>query len=110
MSANWIFYTGDAVTFPAGKYRINDQTVFYYTERNGYRMPDYHRLDVGATWLLKQKKRWSSELIFSVYNAYNRPNAYVINFRDSKDDPDKTEAVRFALFKIIPSVSYNFKF
>ena len=110
LSANWVFYTGDAVTFPAGKYRVNDQTVFYYTERNGYRMPNYHRLDLGATWTLKQKKRWSSELVFSLYNAYGRENAYTITFRDSKDDPEKTEVVRYALFKFIPSVSYNFKF
>ena len=110
VSANWVFYTGDAVTFPAGKYRIDDRTVFYYTERNGYRMPDYHRLDIGATWELKKKKRWSSELNFSLYNAYGRENAYTINFRDNPDDPNKTEAVRYALFKFIPSISYNFKF
>jgi carboxypeptidase-like protein/TonB-dependent receptor-like protein len=110
VSANWVFYTGDAVTFPAGKYRVNDQTVFYYTERNGYRMPNYHRLDLGATWTLKQKKRWSSELVFSLYNAYGRENAYTITFRDNKDDPGKTEVVQVALFKFIPSVSYNFKF
>jgi TonB dependent receptor/CarboxypepD_reg-like domain/TonB-dependent Receptor Plug Domain len=110
ISANWVFYTGDAVTFPAGKYNINGQTVFYYTERNGYRMPNYHRLDLGATWVLKKKKRFTSELTFSFYNAYGRENAYTINFRDNKDDPDKTEVVRYALFKYIPSISYNFKF
>lgn len=110
LSANWVFYTGNAVTFPAGKYKVDDQVVFYYTERNGYRMPDYHRLDIGATWLLKQKKRFSSELNFSLYNAYGRENAYTITFRESKDDPEKTEAVQLALFKFIPSISYNFKF
>lgn len=110
LSANWIYYTGSAVTFPAGKYRIDDQTVFYYTKRNAYRMPAYHRLDIGATWLLKQKKKFSSELTISLYNAYGRENAYTIEFRDNKDDPDKTEAVQTALFKYIPSVSYNFKF
>lgn len=110
LSANWIYYTGSAVTFPAGKYRIDNQTVFYYTKRNDYRMPAYHRLDVGATWLLKQKKRFSSELTISLYNAYGRENPYTIEFRDNKDDPNKTEAVQTALFKYIPSVSYNFKF
>ena len=110
LSANWIYYTGSAVTFPAGKYRIDDQTVYYFTERNGYRMPAYHRLDLGATWLLKQKKRFSSELTISLYNAYGRENAYTIMFRDNKDDPNKTEAVQTALFKYIPSVTYNFKF
>jgi len=73
-------------------------------------MPDYHRLDIGATWLLKQKKRFSSELNFSLYNAYGGENAYTITFRESKDDPERTEAVQLALFRFIPSVSYNFKF
>jgi hypothetical protein len=110
VSATWVFYTGDAVTFPAGKYRVNDQTVFYYTDRNGYRMPDYHRLDIGANWTLKQTKKRTSELSFSLYNAYGRENAYIIDFRDAENDPNKTEAVRYALFKFIPSISYNFKF
>jgi hypothetical protein len=109
-SANWIYYTGNAITFPAGKYTVNNQVVFYYTDRNGYRMPAYHRLDVGATWLLKQTKKRTSELSFSVYNAYGRENAYTISFRESKADASKTEAVQTALFKFIPSISYNFKF
>jgi hypothetical protein len=110
LSANWVFYTGDAVTFPAGKYIIDDRTVYYYTARNSYRMPNHHRLDLGATMQLKQKKRWSSELSFSLYNAYGRENAYTIEFMDSKNDPNKTVANQIALFKFIPSVSYNFKF
>jgi hypothetical protein len=110
VSANWIYYTGDAITFPNGKYTIGGQTVYYYTNRNGYRMPSYHRLDLGATLQLKQRKKWSSELAFSLYNAYGRENAYTISFRDNADDPSKTEAVQTSLFRWIPSISYNFKF
>jgi hypothetical protein len=110
LSANWIYYTGDAITFPNGKYTVGGQTVYYYTNRNGYRMPSYHRLDLGATVQLKQKKKWSSEMTFSLYNAYGRQNAYAITFRDNKDNPDKTEAVQTSLFRWIPSISYNFKF
>jgi hypothetical protein len=110
LSANWIYYTGDAITFPNGKYTVGGQTVYYYTNRNGYRMPSYHRLDLGATVQLKQKKRWSSELAFSLYNAYGRENAYTISFRDSETDPNKTEAVQTSLFRWVPSISYNFKF
>ncbi len=110
LSASWVYYTGDAVTFPEGKYQINGQTVFYYTNRNAYRMPAYHRLDLGATLQLKAKKNRSAELSFSLYNAYGRANAYTINFRDGKNDPTKTEAVQTTLFRFIPSVSYNFKF
>lgn len=110
LSANWVYYTGDAITFPAGKYQVDGQTTYYYTQRNAYRMPSYHRLDIGATCKLKQTKKWSHELAFSVYNAYGRENAYTIYFRDNEDDPNKTEAVKVALFKFIPSISYNFKF
>ncbi len=109
-SASWIYYTGDAVSFPSGKYNIENEVYFYYTERNGYRMPDYHRLDLGATLVLKKRKKMSSELAFSLYNAYGRQNAYSITFRESEDDPNKTEAVKLSLFRFIPSVSYNFKF
>ena len=89
---------------------VDGQVVFYYTERNGYRMPSYHRLDLGATLQLKKTKRFSSELTFSLYNAYGRENAYTIEFREAEDNPNKTEAVRVSLFKFVPSISYNFKF
>ncbi len=110
VSANWVFYTGDAVTYPAGKYTVDNNVYYYYTERNSYRMPNYHRLDIGATKQLKKGKRFSSELNISIYNVYGRANAYQIDFRKSETDPDKTEAVRTSLFTFVPSISYNFKF
>lgn len=109
-AATWVYQTGNAVTFPSGKYTVADQILWYYTERNGYRMPAYHRLDLSATLQLKKRKYWSSELAFSVYNAYGRENAYTIAFKESKTDPTKTEIEQTSLFKWIPSVSYNFKF
>ncbi|WP_440135056.1 TonB-dependent receptor [Chitinophaga sancti] len=110
VSASWVYYTGDAVTFPSGKYLISNTVYYYYTERNGYRMPAYHRLDLGATKQLRKRGRYSSELSFSLYNAYGRENAYTITFRQNKDDRNKTEAVRTSLFRFVPSISYNFKF
>ncbi len=108
ISANWIYYTGAAVTFPSGKYEINGQIVPYYTERNGYRMPDYHRLDFGFTWYMKERKHFDHNLNISVYNAYARENAYTITFQPNPDDPSETQAVQTTLFKIIPSITYNF--
>lgn len=111
VSANWIYYTGAAVTFPSGKYEIEGITVPLYTERNGYRMPQYHRLDVGVTIDAKTKNpKFESSWNFSVYNAYARRNAYAITFQGNEDNPDQTEAVRTTLFRIVPSVTYNFKF
>ena len=109
-SGNWIYYTGDAVTFPSGKYQIDGILVNLYTERNESRMPNYHRMDLGLTYQFKPKKRWSSDINVSVYNVYNRKNAYSISFRESKTVPGTTEAVRLALFGIVPSITWNFKF
>jgi hypothetical protein len=110
LAATWVFNTGSAVTFPSGKYMIDGQVVFLYTERNGYRMPAYHRMDIGATWQNKKTEKFESSWNFSVYNLYGRENAYVITFREDPNDPSKTQAVQTSLFRFIPSVTYNFRF
>lgn len=110
LSSNFVYNTGSAVTFPAGKYQLNGNTVFYYSERNADRMPDYHRLDFSATLEGKPGKKLQSSWSFGVYNLYNRKNAYSIDFRDDPKDKNKTQAVRTTLFGIIPSITWNFKF
>lgn len=109
-SAAFVYQTGNAVTYPTGKYNVEGQSVWLYTERNGYRMPDNHRLDIAATWKLKQKKNFSSELVFSIYNVYARENAFSIFFEEDEDNANRIQATQLSLFKLVPSISYNFKF
>ena len=110
LSASWIYYTGNAITFPSGKYIFEGNVINFYNGRNGYRMPDYHRLDVGATILLKKRKKYLSELNLGIFNAYGRKNAYSISFRQTDKDSAVTEAVKLYLFSVIPSVTWNFRF
>ena len=112
VSATWVYTTGSAVTFPVGKYEVNGQTVFVYSDRNASRLPAYHRLDLSATLEARKnaKRKFKSSWTFGLYNAYGRQNAFSINFRENANDPSKTEAVRTALFGIIPSATWNFKF
>lgn len=110
LSGLFVYNTGNAVTFPSGKYSIDGNTVFYYTERNGYRMPAYHRLDFGATYTKPIKKRLESSWNFSLYNVYGRENAYTITFEDDPNDSSRTQAIQTSLFKWVPSITYNFKF
>ncbi|MGB1317719.1 MAG: hypothetical protein ACPG5W_05910, partial [Flavobacteriales bacterium] len=86
------------------------ELVPYYTERNGYRMPDYHRLDMSVTLHGKKRKRFNSDLTLSIYNVYAQKNPYSISFRESEDNPGKTEIVKLSLFTIVPSITWNFKF
>lgn len=110
LSANYIYSTGNAVTYPAGKYNLDGMTTFYYTERNANRMPYTGRLDLGVTLKGRATKKFSSSWNFGVYNALNRQNPYSIEFRDKENDPTRTEAVQTSLFGIIPSVTWNFNF
>ena len=106
LAATWVYMTGNAVTFPGGNYIVDGRLVPYYTSRNGYRMPAYHRLDISVTYYFSK----NSNLNFSVYNVYDRQNAYAITFRQVPNDPTRTEAVQYTLFPIIPSLTYNFNF
>ncbi len=109
-SATWVYNTGNAVTYPSGKYMVDGNIVNFYAERNGYRMPDYHRLELSATYYFEKKGSYSSNLNFSLYNAYGQKNAYSIKFQKSESDPEKTEAVMTYLFTFFPSITYNFNF
>jgi len=109
ISATFVYYTGNAITLPSGKYYVDNQVQWLYTERNGGRMPDYHRLDIGVTWIRKQTEKYESSWNFSVFNAYGRENAFSLNFRENATKTG-TEIVQTSLFKMIPSVTYNFKF
>lgn len=112
MGATWVYNTGSAVTFPVGRIQVGNEYIPIFSERNGYRMPDYHRLDVSVTLLGKQKpgKNWNWDLNFSAYNAYARKNPWVINFKSDAENPNETYAEMIYLFSIVPSVTFNFRF
>ncbi len=109
-SATWIYSTGLPVTFPTGRAVVGNAIIPIYSDRNAYRMPDYHRLDLSITFRGKTDRKWHGELNFSLYNVYNRHNAWAINFVRDKSDPNATYAEMTYLFSIIPAITYNVKF
>ena len=110
-SSNFVYGTGKAVTYPTGKYNVGGNTTFSYSERNAYRQPSTHRLDIAATYEGKPGKYFQSSWTFGVYNVYAHKDPYQITFRDSKKMPNTTEALQTSIFGVpIPSVTWNFKF
>lgn len=116
---NFTYQTGRPITPPEGKFQIEDYVVPIYRERNSYRIPDYHRLDLSANYTppkIEGKKFYSSWSI-GIYNVYGRRNAYSIYF-EQQDNPEgaistnlNTQAVQLSIFgTIIPSVTWNFNF
>ena len=113
----WVYGTGNAVSLAKEKYQtLGNQSGSYYgygsnsvdniESRNNYRLPSYHRLDVGVNFH-KKKKRYERTWSFGVYNIYSRQNPFYIYFSNNLG---KTELTQVSIFPIIPSVSYKFKF
>jgi hypothetical protein len=109
LSGTWRYNTGQALTAPSAKYDIDGTTYYYYAERNGYRAPDYHRLDLSATYTKtsgRTKRIWS----FGLYNAYGRYNPFTIRFKNDEQSPTGTIAEQTSLFSFVPSVSFTLKY
>jgi hypothetical protein len=114
------YSTGRPITLPNGRYRYDIYNVDYVTSRNGYLLPDFHRLDLSATLNPKPKhadRKWQGQWVFSIYNVYNRKNPFTIYTRTKQDEDGniigngtEKEARLIYLFPILPSVTYNFKF
>ena len=112
-SAVWVFASGNAMTLPVARYFINGNVINEYGERNSYRMPDYHRMDISATLKVKKHKKYESSWNFSVFNVYNRYNPYYIYFETKGGITEgylETTAKQVSLFPILPSVTWNIKF
>ena len=106
LSGSFVYGTGRPVTWPTGQYTIDDNIYPLYSGRNEQRMPDYHRLDLNVTYKTKNDKgQWD----LSIYNLYNRKNAYAIDFRYN-ETTSQNEAVMTYLFGTIPSISYSLNF
>lgn len=126
IGGTWVFGTGNATTLASQKYSSdlygggwNEDYVEYYSGRNSYRMPNYHRLDLGVNFH-KQKKRGIRTWSFGAYNAYARENPFFLMWGDKTETLVSSEGVSYnkskpalkqiSIFSIIPSVSYSFKF
>lgn len=114
-SANFVYQTGTPASFPTAKVEVQGYLIPYNTDnkRNNYRNTPYHRADIGVTYNFKKNdtRRYKQTLVLSVYNVYNRRNAFSIYFRSNADVPLNTEAVRYSVVgSIIPAITYNFKF
>jgi hypothetical protein len=117
--ATFTFSTGRPITVPTGKFEFQNYQPNVISERNGYRLTAFHRLDLSATYTPRknENRKWKGQWVFSIYNAYNRQNPFTIYTRVTKNKDGDTigdgytkEARMIYLFPILPSVTYNFKF
>ena len=110
-SANFTYLSGRPITAPLSNYKQGDIVVPFYSERNQYRIPDYHRLDISYTIKrnIIKKRRYKDSFTISIYNLYGRKNAYSIFFR--KRPGSQANAYKLSIIgTVFPSITYNFEF
>ncbi|HBB91571.1 MAG TPA: TonB-dependent receptor [Bacteroidales bacterium] len=115
----WVYGTGNAVTLPLEKYASLQNfwyntgyfnSIEYFAGRNSYRMPAYHRLDIGINF--KKETKWGERTwSLGAYNVYNRKNPFFLMFDKEyvENGPSKPVLKQYSLFPVIPSVSYSFR-
>lgn len=111
VSSTFKFTSGGFVTVPEGSFIYNGSAFNYYSERNGYQIEPYHRLDVSFTYKSRknERRKWKSEWVYGIYNIYGRENIYTL-FAQPERNLVSTQFSKMYLFGIVPSVTYNLKF
>lgn len=109
---NFVYRSGRPVTFPVSKFVIEDISVANFSERNQFRIPDYHRLDLSLRLDLERRENrgWNASWTFALFNVYGRRNAYSIFF-GRKDGGAVPQAYKLSVFgTVFPSLTYTFEF
>ena len=116
-SATYMYNTGRPITLPELKYRTIGYELIYYSDRNKYRLPDYHRLDVALTFdgSLKLKQKWKGSWTLSIVNLYSRKNAYSLFYQSAVPGASNNykffaEYKLYIIGKPFPTLTYNFTF
>jgi uncharacterized membrane protein len=112
VSSTFVYASGNTTTLPVAIYYVGGNIHYEWGDRNSWRLPAYHRLDLGVSYMV-QKKKWSYDINFSIYNVYNRQNPYFV-YLAIKGEPGKGNQQpvlkQSSLFPILPSLTWNFKF
>lgn len=116
-SATFNYSTGRPVTLPELKYEFNGKQYIYYSDRNKYRLPDYHRLDIAFTHdeNLKLKRSWKGSWTIAILNLYAQKNPYSVFYKSTAGlETGFNNSIHlykmYIIEKPIPTITYNFTF
>jgi outer membrane cobalamin receptor len=123
LGMNWVYYTGSPYSAPISFFQYNGLETPIYGQKNNSRLPDYHRMDISATYKLNKNpnKKYRHDLTFSVFNFYGRKNTLFINYNKTETEDGgfkipsnllASERVtsQYFLYRFTPSLTYNFRF
>jgi len=121
---NWVYSSSIRFSSPTGFYNYHGYNVPIYSEKNNSKLPEYHRLDISASFRLNKniENKFKHHIVFSLYNVYGRENPISVNFNKIETDQgnyvipsdiiseSQIVPTTIYLFGIVPSLTYRFKF
>ena len=110
VSLNVTYSTGRPITLPVGVYDYAGSARLLYSDRNGYRIPDYFRTDfsMNIDGNHKVKQLTHNSWTFGVYNWTARKNAYSVYFISQNGT---IKGYKLSIFgTAIPFITYNIRF
>lgn len=116
LCGTWVYRSGEAVTLAYGEFSMpieyswngsHEGIAHVYSSRNGYRLPDYHRLDI-AIQFKRSFLKADRTISIGIYNVYNRKNPFLL-FWD-QDSEGTMKLYQITLFPIMPNISFLYSF
>ena len=108
LALNFIYATGTPYTREKYGYMIGENLICEYFPHNSSRLPDYRRMDIGATWLIHSSPQLNQRLQLSVYNVLGLRNTLFSYTTYSTDNG--IERLSSVMNTIIPSLAYTIEF
>jgi hypothetical protein len=111
LSLDFQYNSGAAISIPTGIYEYMGTVFNYYSNRNGYRLPAFHRMDIQATFK-KKKSRWERHFVIGIFNVYDKRNIFSVQVSpDTFSQPfTLSQLSAISLYGVMPFVNYAFKF
>ncbi len=112
VSSAFKYTSGGNITVPEGIFNFQGVAFNYYTSRNGYKLPAYHRFDIAFAYKPYHRKQvsWEDGWNFGIYNVYDRKNVFAVFVKQKSNNFSQYSAQKMYLYGMIPYISYSFKF
>lgn len=112
IAGTWLYATGKPYTTPVGSYTVtlldgSSTTYLNISNKNGARLPDYHRLDLSVTFKFNLTTETKADIGISVFNVYNRRNIWYKEFEVVENQVIETDIYYLGL---TPNLFFNVKF
>ncbi|UKJ07333.1 TonB-dependent receptor [Solitalea lacus] len=112
LNALFTFNSGGMANLPQGNFFYEGVVFNDYGQRNSFKLPNYHRLDLSLQFepAKNLNRKWQSKWVFEIYNVYAKRNLFSLYMKQDPYNLTDIKAYKVYLNTIVPTVNYKFSF